>query len=357
MKKAAVGAASVIAAMTQVWREMGISRGLRGLLAMNQPGGIDCMSCAWADPDEGRGIVEFCENGAKALAWEGDSDRAGPEFFARHSLAELSQRSDYWLGQQGRLTHPMLLRPGGTHYQPIPWDEAFGLIAGELKALASPDEAIFYTSGRTSNEAAFLYQLFVRQFGTNNLPDCSNMCHESSGAALSAAIGIGKGTVTLNDFDRAQVILILGQNPGTNHPRMLLALQRAKRNGCKIIAVNPLPEAGINAIQESAGGRRPAGPRHRSGRLSSCKCGSTAIRALLKGLMKAILEEEAAGPGPALDLDFIREQTTGFDALAADLRNWVAGDHRASGISRDQIREAAALLVRSRGSLPAGPWA
>ena len=348
MKKAAVGAASVVTAMTRVWREMGLSRGLRGLLALNQPRGIDCMSCAWADPDEGRGIVEFCENGAKALAWEGDSDRAGPAFFAEHSVAQLSQRSDYWLGQQGRLTHPMLLRPGGTHYQPIPWDEAFSLVAAELGALASPDEAIFYTSGRTSNEAAFLYQLFVRQFGTNNLPDCSNMCHESSGSALSLAIGIGKGTVTLGDFDRAQVILILGQNPGTNHPRMLLALQRAKRHGCKIIAINPLPEAGLMRFKNPQEVVGLLGPGTALADLF-LQVRINGDSALLKGLMKAIVEEEARRPGAALDLDFIREQTTGFDALASDLRNlqWPAIIQQ-SGISGDRIREAATLLVQSQ---------
>ena len=347
IKKAAVGAASVITAMTYVWREMGLSRGLHGLLALNQPGGIDCMSCGWADPDEGRGIVEFCENGAKAIAWEGDLDRAGPEFFARHSVAELSHQSDYWLGQQGRLTQPLALRPGGTHYQPIAWDETFGLIATELRALTSPDEAIFYTSGRTSNEAAFLYQLFVRQFGTNNLPDCSNMCHESSGVALSAAIGIGKGTVTLGDFDRAQVILILGQNPGTNHPRMLLALQRAKRNGCKIIAINPLPEAGLMRFKnpQEVGGLLGAGTALADLFLQVRINGDAA---LLKGLMKTLLEEEDCRPGSALDLDFVREKTAGFDALAADLRNVQWPDLiEQSGISRDQIRAAAAMLMHS----------
>ena len=347
-KTAAVGAASVFSAMKHVWREMGISRGLRGLLALNQPGGIDCMSCAWADPDEGRGLVEFCENGAKALAWEGDSDRAGPEFFARYSVADLSRQSDYWLGQQGRLTHPMVLRRGSTYYQPITWDEAFGLIAAELNALASPDEAIFYTSGRTSNEAAFLYQLFVRQFGTNNLPDCSNMCHESSGAALSAVIGIGKGTVKLDDFDRAQVIMILGQNPGTNHPRMLLALQRAKRKGCKIIAINPLPEAGLMRFKNPQEVVGLLGPGTALADLF-LQVRINGDSALLKGLMKAVLEEEAHRPGAALDLDFIREQTTGFDALVADLHNleWQAVVEQ-SGIPNDQIRAAAAVLVQSQ---------
>ena len=348
IKKAAVGLASVTTAMTRVWREMGLSRGVRGLLALNQPGGIDCMSCAWADPDEGRGIAEFCENGAKALAWEGDLDRAGPDFFARYSVSELSQQSDYWLGQQGRLTHPLVLRAAGTHYQPISWEQAFQLIAEELTALESPDEAVFYTSGRTSNEAAFLYQLFVRQFGTNNLPDCSNMCHESSGAALSPAIGIGKGTVTLGDFDLAQVILILGQNPGTNHPRMLLALQRAKRNGCKIIAINPLPEAGLMRFKN---------PQEISGLVGR----GTALAdlflqvringdsALLKGLMKSLLEQEERQPGSALDLDFIRRETIGFEALAADVRrvSWPEILEQC-GIAREKIDEAAALLMQSQ---------
>ncbi|HEV3416726.1 MAG TPA: molybdopterin-dependent oxidoreductase, partial [Pirellulales bacterium] len=224
MKTWAAGMPGVVAVMRHVWGEMGVVRGTRALLALNQEGGIDCMSCAWADPDGARSTVEFCENGAKALAWEGDTDRVGPEFFKLWSVAELSQKSDYWLGKQGRLTHPMVLRAGATHYEPIAWDDAFRFIADELNALETPNDGIFYTSGRTSNEAAFLYQLFVRQFGTNNLPDCSNMCHESSGSALGPTIGIGKGTVKLEDFDHAQVIIIIGQNPGTNHPRMLTAL-------------------------------------------------------------------------------------------------------------------------------------
>jgi molybdopterin-dependent oxidoreductase alpha subunit len=343
----AAGIPSVVSSMWHVWREMGIVRGVRALLRLNQPGGIDCMSCAWADPDEGRHMVEFCENGAKAVAWEGDTDRVTPEFFRQWSVAELSRQSDYWLGQQGRLVQPLLLRSGEAHYEPIAWDEAFRLIAAELRGLASPDEAIFYTSGRTSNEAAFLYQLFVRQFGTNNLPDCSNMCHESSGAALAPTIGIGKGTVKLDDFDRAQVIVILGQNPGTNHPRMLLALQRAKRKGCKIIAINPLPEAGLMRFKnpQEVAGLLGAGTQLADLFLPVRINGDAA---LLKGLMKLLLEAEDRRSGAALDGDFIREKTVGFEALAADVR---AADWQRltedSGISREQMEEAAGLLMRS----------
>jgi molybdopterin-dependent oxidoreductase alpha subunit len=343
--KAAAGIKSVTNSMMRVWREMGLVRGVRALLKLNQPGGIDCMSCAWPDRDEGRGMAEFCENGAKALAWEADSDRLTPEFFRAHSLAELARQSDHWLGQQGRLTEPMWLPPGGTHYEPIAWEAAFTLIARELHAMASPDEAVFYTSGRTSNEAAFLYQLFVRQFGTNNLPDCSNMCHESSGAALAMAIGIGKGTVTLSDFDHAQVILILGQNPGTNHPRMLLALQRAKRNGCKIIAINPLKEAGLVAFanpQEIAGllgHSTPLADLYLQVRIGG-------DMALLKGLMKHLIEAEDRQPGAALDKNFIAANTSGFEELAADVRcaEWEPLVEQ-SGISREQMREAAGLLM------------
>ena len=302
----------------------------------------------WADPDEGRHTVEFCENGAKALAWEGDTDRVGPEFFRRWSVAELSQRSDYWLGNQGRLTEPMVLRENATHYEPIAWSDAFRLIADELNGLATPDDGIFYTSGRTSNEAAFLYQLFVRQFGTNNLPDCSNMCHESSGSALTPTIGIGKGTVTLADFDKAQVILLIGQNPGTNHPRMLTALQKAKRAGCQIIAVNPLPETGLMEFSnpQEVGGLLGMGTPLCDLFLQVRINGDAA---LLKGLMKTLLDAEERQPGSAVDLAFIRECTDGFDALAADIRaaSWDTIVEQ-SGISREQIAAATELLRKSQ---------
>src|SRR5512140_3298034 len=239
------GFPAVVSSMRHALGEAGLVRGTRLLLALNQVEGFDCPGCAWPDPDHGRTSFEFCENGAKAVAEEGTKERITPEFFARHSVAELSKQSDLWLGKQGRLTHPMVLKRGATHYQPLGWDEAFALIGRELNALASPDQAIFYTSGRTSNETAFLYQLFVREFGTNNLPDCSNMCHESSGSALTEAIGLGKTTLRLSDFDETDLMIIIGQNPGTSSPRMMSSLQDAKRKGARIVSINPLPETGL----------------------------------------------------------------------------------------------------------------
>ena len=202
-------------------RETGITHDIGDWLKVNKKKGFDCQSCAWPSPDEDRHLFEFCENGVKALTSEATKKHIGPEFFREHSITDLQKQTDHWLELQGRLVHPMVKRAGGTHYQPIEWEEAFELMARELNALPSPKAAAFYTSGRTSNEAAFLYQLFARQFGTNNLPDCSNMCHESSGAALNESIGIGKGCVKLEDFEHADGIFIIGQNPGTNHPRML----------------------------------------------------------------------------------------------------------------------------------------
>jgi molybdopterin-dependent oxidoreductase alpha subunit len=225
--------------------EMGTSRSFRTLLKVNQKDGFDCPSCAWPDPDGERKAAEFCENGAKAVASEATLARITPQFFAQHDIPDLLQRSDVWLEQQGRLTQPMWRRPGSSRYEAISWDAAFELVARELNALGSANEASFYTSGRASNEAAFLYGLFARQFGTNNLPDCSNMCHESSGLGLTETIGIGKATVKIEDFSYADAIFVIGQNPGTCHPRMLTELQKAARNGCKIVSVNPLPETGM----------------------------------------------------------------------------------------------------------------
>src|SRR5439155_8119678 len=244
-ERKATGLAAVVSSFHYALGEAGIVRGTLPLLQLNQKDGFDCPGCAWPDPDGKRSHFDFCENGAKAVAHESDRRRVTAEFFAAHSVAELSQQSDNWLEQQGRLTEPMVLHTGATHYQPISWEEAFALIARELNGLASPNEAIFYTSGKAPNEVAFAYQLFVRQFGTNNLPDCSNMCHEASGTALTNVLGFGKGTVKLDDFAKTQLIFIVGHNPGTNHPRMLSALQETKRAGGKIVAVNPLPEAGV----------------------------------------------------------------------------------------------------------------
>src|ERR1700730_6354115 len=303
-KTYAAGLPAVISSFKHALGEAGPIRGTRLLLQLNQFDGYDCPGCAWPDPDSERAVAEFCENGAKAVAEEGTKERVGPEFFARHSVAELSERSDFWLGKQGRLTHPMVLTKGAAHHQPISWAEAFAMLGRELNALSSPDEAVFYTSGRTSNEAAFLYQLFVREFGTNNLPDCSNMCHESSGAGLSETIGIGKGTVTLDDFARAQVVMVIGQNPGTNHPRMLTALQSAKRHGAKIIAINPLPEAGLMRVKNPQefggifGSGTPRGDLFLQVRING-------DAAMLKGMMKVLLEAEDKQLGSALDGEFI----------------------------------------------------
>ncbi|MFN7131792.1 MAG: FdhF/YdeP family oxidoreductase, partial [Myxococcales bacterium] len=346
-KTEAGGLPAVLSTTKHLLAEMGPVRGTKLLLGVNQTHGFDCPGCAWPDPDDHRSMVEFCENGAKAVAEEGTTKRVTPEFFARHSVAELSQQSDHWLGKQGRLTHPMILREGATHYAPISWDEAFALLARELNALGSPDEAVFYTSGRTSNEAAFLYQLFVRQFGTNNLPDCSNMCHESSGTGLNETIGIGKGTVTLEDFERADAIFVVGQNPGTNHPRMLTALQKAARKGAKIVSINPLPEAGLIRFKH---------PQEVSGLLGS----GTALASLflqvringdvplLQALGKELVEAEDRAPGSALDRSFIEDRTSGFEAYAANVRalSWDALIE-GCGIAREKIREAAGLLMRS----------
>ncbi|RYG57690.1 FdhF/YdeP family oxidoreductase, partial [bacterium] len=274
--------------------------------------------------------------------------RVTPEFFQRHSVAELATWSDKDIGKAGRLNHPMLLDEGATHYREVSWDETFNILAEELSALGSPDEAIFYTSGRTSNEAAFLYQLFVRQFGTNNLPDCSNMCHESSGCALTETIGVGKGTVTLEDFEKADSIWIFGQNPGTNHPRMLTALQKARKNGCEIVAVNPLPEAGLLGFQH---------PQHPLDMIDGGTRLATLFLpvvingdvALLKAIMKAMLEREDATPGTVLDHDFIAQHTQGYEDFIADLRaeDWAALLDKC-GISRAEIEKAATLAVNSK---------
>lgn len=353
----AAGLTAIKETMKNAFGKMGVVHATRGLLTLNQRGGIDCQSCAWPDPDNKRTITEFCESGARALADEGTTKIITPEFFAQFSIAELSERDDFWLNSQGRLTEPVVLRKGATHYEPISWDDAFKLIAADLNSLASPDEAIFYTSGRTSNEAAFLYQLFVRQFGTNNLPDCSNMCHESSGVALSESIGLGKATVRLSDFDETDLVILIGQNPGTNAPRMMSSLEDAKRAGAKIIAINPLPEAGLlNFVNPN--------PQHYSNILKfpialltnksthfadlhlPLRIGGD--MAVLKGMMKAMLERERAAPGTVFDHKFITERTEGYDDLVASLDEtpWdlVLSE---SGLTREQLSEAAEMFINA----------
>src|SRR3954464_3250021 len=241
----AAGLGGVVASFRHAYAEMGVRRSLRTLTSLNQKDGYDCQSCAWPDPDGERHVAEFCENGAKAVAFEATLKRLTPDVFARHPISELLRKRDVELEALGRITPPMVRRRGSDVYEPIAWEDAFALIGRELRTLDSPDQASFYTSGRASNEAAFLYGLFARQFGTNNLPDCSNLCHESSGLGLTETIGIGKSTVTIEDFSHADSIFIIGQNPGTCHPRMLTELQKAARNGCKIVSVNPLIESGL----------------------------------------------------------------------------------------------------------------
>ena len=249
--KSAAGVPGITNAIKHINKEVGITKGISLLYKMNQKDGFDCPGCAWPDPDEKRAfLAEYCENGAKAIAEEATNRRVSPMFFATHKVSELAKLSDYEIGKKGRITEPVILKSGSEHYEAISWEEAFQLIGNSLNSLNSPDEAIFYTSGRTSNEAAYLYQLFVRQFGTNNLPDCSNMCHESSGAALSQTLGIGKGSVTLDDFNHADLVIVVGQNPGTNHPRMLAALKDTKKHGGKIMTINPLPEVGLMEFKD-----------------------------------------------------------------------------------------------------------
>jgi molybdopterin-dependent oxidoreductase alpha subunit len=350
--KIAAGVTAVLKSMEFSWKEGGLDRGTRGLLKMNQKDGFDCSSCAWPDPDDHRSVAEFCENGAKATASDADDKAAGPEFFAKHSLAQLSQMTDRDQNNAGRLTHPLVKRPGDNHYSPIAWADAFNIIAKELNALDSPNEALFYTSGKVPNEPAFLFQLFAKQFGTNNLPDCSNMCHESSGAALSPTLGLGKGSVTLNDIYEAEVILIIGQNPGTNHPRMLSALQKAKKNGAKIISINPLLEAGLNHFKNPQDFMNPFKA------LGALLGDGTQITdlflqvrvdgdmALLRGIMKHLFEAEDRNPGQVVDRPFIDKYTTGFESFEQNIRNTPWEDiEELSGISRAQLLEAANIIA------------
>jgi len=335
----AAGPTAVAVSMKRALERMGPARTARTLLQLNKAEGFDCMSCAWPDPDPGhRAVAEFCENGAKAVAEEATTDRATPEFFARHSIAELDGHSEYWLGQQGRITHPMVRRPGGTHYEPISWDAAFRTIADELTALDSPDEATFYTSGRASNEVAFVYQLFARAFGTNNLPDCSNMCHESTSIALQESIGIGKASVTLPDLVGADLIVIAGQNPGTNHPRMLTQLEHAKQAGATILTINPLREAGLTRF------KNPQTPKGVVGHGTDLSDLHLPIRingdlARFQAIGSLLVEWDA------LDHPFLERYTTGFEAWRAHVAqvDWATVE-ASTGLTRGQITEAAALL-------------
>ncbi|HEX8791053.1 MAG TPA: FdhF/YdeP family oxidoreductase [Polyangiaceae bacterium] len=349
----AAGAGAIAATLRYARSQTGLIRGARILARTNQDPGFDCPGCAWPEP-RNRDAIEFCENGAKAVLSEATTRRADPDFFARWSITELAEHGDMWLNEQGRITHPMVLRPGSEHYEPIDWDDAFMLVARELRALATPDEAIFYTSGRTSNETAFLWQLFARAFGTNNLPDCSNMCHESSGAGLKESIGVGKGTVQLEDFEQCDAIFVVGQNPGTNHPRMLTTLEAAAKRGATIVSVNPLAEVGTMRFAHP---QHPLGLLGESTRLARMHI---PVRingdvAFFQGVMKAMLEEEDRGHASGrcvVDHAFVAEHTEGYEALAAALRERTWSDLEASsGVSEDAMRAAARVAIESRATI------
>lgn len=356
-KKTAAGMSAVVNATRVMLKNAGPVRGTKLLLALNQKGGIDCNSCAWADPEGERTHAEFCENGAKAIADEATWKRVGPDFFAKYSVSELASQSDRWLNAQGRITHPMMLDEGATHYRPIAWEEAFAIVSEHLNALGSPDEAVFYTSGRTSNEAAFLYQLFARSFGTNNLPDCSNMCHESTSVALAESIGLGKATIRLDDLEDTDLILIIGQNPGTNAPRMMSSLQRAKENGARIIAVNPLPEAGflsfVNPNPEQYDDLKKFPMTVLRGRATPLADLHLPIRiggdlAFLQGVIKAILDREKHSPEPLIDYEFINSKTVGFQDFVAGIEtaDWET-ILRASGLAAAQIESVADEFLKA----------
>ena len=366
--KLRVGVASEEAAgIPAIWNTMlygigdiGPLRSPEVFLKINQLTGFDCQSCAWPSPDKKRKLFEFCENGAKAVSDESTKKRIGPDFFARHSIADLAGKSDYWLNQQGRLTSPMVRHAGATHYQPITWSEAFTMIAQDLNRLESPDQACFYTSGKTTNEPAFLLQLFARQFGTNNLPDCSNMCHESSGVAMVETLGVGKGTATLEDMESTDLIFIFGNNPGTNHPRMLTSLQRAKDHGAKIIAVNPLPEVSMMRVTNPNPQDYPNPlelPIALLGKGQALANLYLPVRvngdtAAIKGILKDLFERERAGHASAIDREFIQTFTEGFEALLADLEatSWEEIEEN-SGLTRNQLRVAAEMYAASKKTI------
>jgi molybdopterin-dependent oxidoreductase alpha subunit len=345
---AAAGLGSLRATLAQTTEQLGLRRGARLLLRVNQPDGFDCPGCAWPEPAHAAHL-EFCENGAKALAEEATVRRCGPDFFAVHPVTELADQTDHWLGQQGRLTHPVLRAEGDTHYRPVSWERALDLVAEALRAATTtdPDRAVFYTSGRTSNEAAFLYQLLARRLGTNNLPDCSNLCHESSGVALTQTIGVGKGSVTLTDLHEAELILVVGQNPGTNHPRMLSALETAKANGAVVVAVNPLPEAGLLRFGN------PKTARGLLGKGAGLADHFLQIRvgadlALFQWLNRRLVELDDDQPG-AVDHEFLAAHVAGWPELSAHLRSVDPDDLlAATGLPAPEVEEVARLLADRR---------
>ena len=341
----AAGMPAIISTAKHGIRKMGAIRSISNLSKVNKFDGFDCPGCAWPDPDGHRTFAEFCENGAKAVADEATKRKAGPDFWKKWSVSELSRKSDFWLNEQGRITHPLVLNQNSEHYEEISWDDAFEMIADNLAVLSDPDQAIFYTSGRTSNEAAFLWQLLARTLGTNNLPDCSNMCHESSGHALTQSIGIGKGTVTLDDFIHSDLILIVGQNPGTNHPRMLTALRDAKKNGSSVVSINPLEEAGMGRF------KHPQNPLEVLGSGTKIADEHVNLRingdmALFRGFAKTIISQDAC------DIEFIEDHTDGFDDYSELVQNTEWGDVESlSGVAREVIERIGNKIAQSKSMI------
>ena len=340
-KTTAAGIPAIISSAKQSLKKMGLSNTIKTLRMVNQQDGFDCPGCAWPDPEH-RSSFEFCENGAKAVANEAMKANVDAKFFTKYSLKELTKKSDYWLNNQGRIKQPMYLALGATHYTPISWEKSLELISNKLNSLPNPNRAVFYTSGRTSNEAAFLYQAFVRLFGTNNLPDCSNMCHESSGKALVQTIGIGKGTVTLDDFNHADTILVIGQNPGTNHPRMLTALRDAKLKGAKIIHINPLPETGLVRFKHPQDYMKlDLSSTGLADMHLQVKIGGDA--ALLQAINKLTIESES------IDNKFISKKTKSYNEFAKSLQqiDWERIETD-SGIPRSEIKKFSDIIVKSK---------
>ncbi len=343
------GIPAVIKATKHLLDEMSPIKAGMVMFKLNQFNGPDCPGCAWPDPDPERSSLgEYCENGAKAIAEEATEKIVTAAFFKNNKISLLKEKDEFYLGKLGRIAQPVYKKSGSDHYEEISWDTAFTIIGNKLRSLNSPNEAIFYTSGRTSNEAAFLYQLFAREYGTNNLPDCSNMCHESSGVALTETIGIGKGTVKLEDFYNTDLIIIAGQNPGTNHPRMLKALQKGKANGAKIISINPLKEAGLIGFDD------PQSIKGIFGIASQLTDLYLQVRIngdvpLLKAIMYLLLEEEEKSPGKIFDSEFIKNNTQGFDNFINDLRTQNINSLAENcGLSIGVIREAVNLIISSK---------
>ena len=349
VKKNSVGGPAILSALDHAFKYMNPTAAVKTMFKVNQKGGFDCPGCAWPDPDDDRSAFgEYCENGMKAIAEEATNKSIDRFFFEKNSVADMSRWSDFEIGKKGRLTEPMVLFEDETHYSPISWNDAFNLIAEELNGLDNPNEALFYTSGRTSNETAFMYQLFAREYGTNNLPDCSNMCHESSGQGLSQTVGIGKGSVTLEDLHKSELILVVGQNPGTNHPRMLSALEKCKENGGKIVSINPLPEAGLMKFTNP---QRPLKMVSGGTELSDL---FLPIRinqdiSLFKALMALMWEAEQKAPGTVFDHDFIKEYTEGYEALLEDIKGY---DYAAllehTGLEDADVRSLAQMLIEKK---------